>query len=187
MKAQRKANPGPDTVGMYNFSVVRALRRRDGLTIADLSQRTGISAAVISKLERNQSVAALPTLFSISRAFGINTADLLLLAESRTAHRKQESAHRSGSFRFREIEYSNIRALIGEASAGGKVSNPEIHSDDYEICWVLEGQVRVVLPHERHVLKAGQCVQFDAILEHTYEVIEACRVLILHQKKAKRF
>jgi transcriptional regulator with XRE-family HTH domain len=174
-------------VAMYDFSIVRDLRQREGLTIADLSQRSGISAAVISKLERNQSAAELATLFSLSRAFGLNTTDLLLLAESRTAHRKQESSHKSGSFTFREISYSNIRALIGEAAAGGKVSNPEIHRDDYEICWVLEGRVRVLLPHEQHDLKAGQCVQFDAILEHTYEVIDDCRVLILHQKKSKRF
>jgi transcriptional regulator with XRE-family HTH domain len=174
-------------VAMYDFSIVRDLRQREGLTIADLSQRSGISSAVISKLERNQSAAELATLFSISRAFGINTTDLLLLAESRTAHVKHESSHKSGSFNFREITYSSVRALIGEAVAGGKVSNPEIHRDDYEICWVLEGQVRIILPHEQHDLKAGQCVQFDAILEHTYEVIESCRVLILHQKKAKRF
>jgi len=172
---------------MYDFSVVRQLRKRDGLTIDDLSKRTGISPAVISKLERNQSSAELATLFSISRAFGMNTTDILQLSESRTGHRKQETSHKSGSFTFREISYSNIRALIGEASAGGKVSNPEIHHDDYEVCWVLEGNVRVILPHEKHDLKAGQCVQFDAILEHTYEVVEDCRVLILHLKKAKRF
>jgi quercetin dioxygenase-like cupin family protein len=52
---------------------------------------------------------------------------------------------------------------------------------------VLRGTVRVQLPREQPVLKAGECVQFDAILEHTYEVVENCRVLILHQKKAKRF
>lgn len=187
MRAKKKAETQPMPVSMYDFSVVRDLRRRDGLTIAELSRRTGISSAVISKLERNQSAAELATLFGISRAFGVNTTDLLLLAESRTAHLKHETLHKSGAFRFREVAYSNVRALIGEASAGGKVSNPEIHSDDYEICWVLEGQVRIILPHEQHELKAGQCVQFDAILEHTYEVIEDCRVLILHQKKAKRF
>jgi transcriptional regulator with XRE-family HTH domain len=172
---------------MYDFTVVRQLRKRDGLTIEALSKRTGISPAVISKLERNQTSAELATLFSISRAFGINTTDLLQLAESRTGHRKHETSHKSGSFTFREITYSNVRALIGEASAGGKVSNPEIHHDDYEVCWVLEGHVRVILPNEQHNLQAGQCVQFDAILEHTYEVIEDCRVLIMHLKKTKRF
>jgi transcriptional regulator with XRE-family HTH domain len=172
---------------MYDFSILRALRQREGLTIANLSQRTGISPAVISKLERNQTSAELATLFCISRAFGMNTTDLLMLAESRTAHRTRARTRTSGAFLFREIHYANVQALVGEARAGGKVSNPEIHQDDLEVCWVLRGQIRVTLPHERHILKAGDGIQFDAILEHTYEVIEDCQLLILHLKKAKRF
>jgi mannose-6-phosphate isomerase-like protein (cupin superfamily) len=67
------------------------------------------------------------------------------------------------------------------------VSNPEIHHDDLEVCWVLRGRIRVQLPHEQPVIKAGECVQFDAILQHSYEVIEDCQILILHLKKGKRF
>jgi transcriptional regulator with XRE-family HTH domain len=172
---------------MYDFSILRELRKREGWTISDLSSRTGVSPAVISKLERNQTSAELSTLFSLSRAFGMNATDLLMLTESRTAHRAVESSHRSGAFTFRDIHYGNIRALLGEAKAGGMVSNPEIHQDDLEVCWVLRGAIRVKLPHEHPVLKAGECVQFDAILEHSYEVMEDCQILILHLKKGKRF
>jgi len=38
---------------MYDFSILRDLRKRSGLNIADVSARSGVSAAVISKLERN--------------------------------------------------------------------------------------------------------------------------------------
>lgn len=172
---------------MYDFRILRDFRKREGWTIADLSSRTGVSPAVISKLERNQTSAELSTLFSLSRAFGMNATDLLLLAESRTAHRAGESSHRSGAFTFREIHYGNIRALLGEARTGGRVSNPEIHQDDLEVCWVLRGTIRVRLPHEHPTLKAGECIQFDAILEHTYEVVSDCQILILHLKKGKRF
>jgi len=172
---------------MYDFEILRELRKRAGWTIDELSARTGVSPAVISKLERNQTSAELATLFSLSRAFDMNTTDLLLLAESRTAHRTSESSHRSGAFTFRDIQYGNIRALLGEAKAGGKVSNPEIHHDDLEVCWVLRGCIRLQLPHENPVIKAGECVQFDAILEHAYEVMEDCQILILHLKKGKRF
>lgn len=172
---------------MYDFGILRDLRKREGWTIADLSSRTGVSPAVISKLERNQTSAELSTLFSLSRAFGMNATDLLMLAESRTAHRSSETSHRSGAFTFRDIRYGNIRALLGEARAGGQVSNPEIHQDDLEVCWVLRGAIRLQLPHEHPVIKAGECVQFDAILEHSYEVIEDCQILILHLRKGKRF
>ena len=171
----------------FEFAVLRQLRKREGMTIHDLSRRTGVSPAVISKLERNQTTAELGTLFSLSRAFGMNVTDLLTLAESRLAHRKQETTHTSGNFTFREVHYGNVRLLLGTAKAGGSTSKPEIHQDDFEVCWVLQGRVRICLPDERHVLASGQCIQFDAVLEHTYEVLEDCQVLILHLQKAKRF
>lgn len=172
---------------MFDFSILRELRKRSGLTITDLSRQAGVSSAVISKLERNQTAAELATLFSISRAFGMNTTDLLTLAESRTAHKTGETSYQSGAFQFRKIQYGNLGALLGEARAGGNVSKPEIHEDDLEVCWTLRGRVKVTLPHEHYILKAGECVQFDAILEHTYEVVEDCQILILHLRKGKRF
>ncbi len=188
MKGEKERSKADhDIEDMFDFSVLREFRKRERWTIAELSKKTGVSPAVISKLERNQTSADLSTLFCISRAFGMNTTDLLLLSESRTAHRAAESSHRSGAFTFREIRYGNVRALLGDAKSGGQVSNPEIHQDDLEVCWVLRGVIRLQLPHEQPLLKAGQCVQFDAIQEHAYQVIEDCQILILHLKKGKRF
>jgi len=179
--------PDRELNGMFDFSVLRNLRQREGWTIADLSARTRVSPAVISKLERNQTSAELSTLFCLSRAFGLNVTDLLHLAESRTAHRVAERTHRAGAFTFRQVDYGNLRALVGRAKTGGSVSNPEVHRDDYELCWVLSGRVRITLPQEQHELAAGDCVQFDAILEHAYAVLEDCEILILHLRKEKRF
>jgi uncharacterized cupin superfamily protein len=117
----------------------------------------------------------------------LSAADLLRLAETRTTHRVTERKHQAGSFLFREVNYGNLRALVGRAQAGGAVSNPEVHRDDYELCWVLQGRVRVTLPHERYELGRGDCVQFAAVLAHTYEVLEDCEILILHLRKDKRF
>lgn len=172
---------------MFDFSVLRELRKREGWTITELSARTGISAAVISRLERNQTVAELPTLFRLSRAFGVNVADLLALAESRTAHVKHEHRHDSGDFSFREIRWKNSRCLYGTAPKGAATSRPEVHQDDHEICWVLEGSLRLMLPYETHELQAGDCMQFDALFEHSYRALEDCRIIIQHIRKQKRF
>ncbi|MBL7077212.1 MAG: helix-turn-helix domain-containing protein [Kiritimatiellae bacterium] len=185
MAIERSIEAG--SAAMYDFSVVRELRRREGWTIGELAGKTGVSAAVISKLERNLSMAELPTLFKLGRAFGVNAADLLSLAEFRTAHVAHEEQHDSGGFKFRGISYANARCLYGEAKAGATISRPEIHQDDYEICWVLEGSIRFILPNEVHVLKAGDCIQFDALLEHTFEAIEDCRIILQQLKKDKRF
>ncbi|MGA1531073.1 MAG: helix-turn-helix domain-containing protein [Kiritimatiellia bacterium] len=171
----------------YDFSILRVLRKHHGLTIGTVSEQSGVSEAVISKLERNQSMAEVDTLFRLGRVFGLNAADLLALAESRTAHKKSATPHNSGGFTFNEVDYANIRCLHGTARAGGTVSRPEIHRDDFEICWVLCGHLRITLPSERHELKAGDALQFDAILPHSYEAITDVEVFIIHQVKPKRF
>jgi transcriptional regulator with XRE-family HTH domain len=186
-KAKASKAPGGVTAPHYDFSVLRDLRKHQLLTIGQVSGRSGISPAVISKLERNQSLAELDTLFRLSRVFGLNAADLLALAESRTAHMKSASRHESGGFRFDEVDYANVRCLHGVAAAGGTVSRPEIHRDDFEVCWVMRGHLRITLPSEKHDLRAGQALQFDAILPHSYEAVTDVEVIILHLAKAKRF
>ena len=176
-----------DELSNFDFSVVRDFRRRAGMTIAELSAQTGVSTAVISKLERNQTVAELGTLLRLARAFGMNVTDLLALAESRTAHASHERSHRSGGFHFQEVRYANCRLLMGHGQAGGKVSQPKVHQDDFEICWVLKGRIRITLPSEQHVMESGDCLQFDAILPHTYEILEDCRIAVAHLRKSNRF
>jgi transcriptional regulator with XRE-family HTH domain len=172
---------------MFDFAVLRELRKRHGFTINAVSAKSGVSPAVISKLERNQTRAELETLFRISRVFSMNAADLIALAEARTGHRKDQDSYRSNGFAFRRIRYANLRCMYGTGKRGEHLSRPEIHLDDYELCWVLEGEVHVSLPGETHELKAGQSLQFDAVLEHTYAVVQDCRLMILHIAKRTKY
>jgi transcriptional regulator with XRE-family HTH domain len=172
---------------MFDFAVVRNLRKQHGMTIGELSAQSGVSPAVISKLERNQSRAELATLFKLSRVFGINAADLLSLAESRTAQRTPARAYTSGDFAFQNVSYANVECFHGFGKRGARVARPEVHHDDYEICWLLKGAIRITLPHEVHELKAGDALQFDAVQEHSYEALEDCELVIIHLDKGKRF
>ena len=182
-----RKDSGNGNTPMYDFSFLRELRKHEGLTIGDVSERSGISAAVISKLERNRSGVELGTLFKLGRTFDMSATDLIALAESRLAHKKQSHTYSSDGFRFKKIDYANLSCFLAEAKAGAEVSRPEIHQDDYEICWVLKGRIRLRLPHEQFVLKAGESVQFDAIQAHTYEALADTRLILIHLRKGKRF
>ena len=111
-----------------DFRTLRELRKSHALSIVELSEQSGVSASVISKLERNQTKAELDTL-----------------------------------------------------------SKPQLHSDDFETCWLRRGKLRIILPNETCLLEPGMSVQFDALLPHTYEVLEDCEVFIVHLKKGNRF
>ena len=172
---------------MYDFSVLRDLRKREKLSIAEVSERSGVSVAVISKLERNQSMPGMDTIYRLSRVFGLHPSDLLRLTEARSANRQEAGSHVSDGFSFQEIQYGNVRCLVGTAPAGSRVSRPLIHGNDYEVCWVLEGQLRFYLPHETLELHPGDAIQFDAILEHEYEAVKASRFILIHLSKETRY
>lgn len=171
----------------FDFSVLRRLREQHAMTLSDLSTASGVSVAVISKLERNQQSAELGTLYKLARAFSMSATDLLALTESPLAHRTDEKNYRSGEFKFRKVNYANVVALLGTAAAGAKISRPEIHHDDTEVCWVTTGKLRLSLPHEDCVLAAGESIQFDAIQQHAYEALADCEFVILHLRKDKRY
>ena len=174
-------------LGMFDFSILREIRKREGLTLEEVGARSGLSIAVISRLERNQTSAELETLYKLGRVFGMSATDLLALSESRLAHRKGEEQYRSDGFQFRVIRYANHACFLGEAKAGARIRKPEIHHDDHETCWVIAGRVRVTLPHETVELAAGESLQFDAIQEHVYEALEDSRLILVHVKKGMRY
>ncbi len=173
--------------GIYDFSILRELRKRDAMSIAELSEKCGVSTSVISKLERNQCVAELETIYRLARVFGLTASDLVSLAERRTSHTASASQHQSDGFVFSEVAYGNLKCLFGTAPAGAKVSKPHLHRDDYELCWVLKGRLMFYLPNEKHELNSGESIQFDALLEHTYEALEDCEIILVHVRKDKRF
>lgn len=171
---------------MYDFAVLRDLRKRERHTIEDVARHSGLSPAVISKLERNQTSASLETLYRIARVFGMSATDLLALAEAPLAHRKRETEYDADGFRFRKIDYANFRCLHGHAPAGARVSRPQVHHDDYETVWVLRGHLRLTLPNETVELGPGDSVQFDAIQHHSLEALADTDLIILQISKHKR-
>ena len=177
----------PPAAPKFDFSVLRTLRDQHELTLASLSEASGVSVGVISKLERNQQSAELDTLYRLARAFGLSATDLLAMCESDLAHRTTERTYRSGDFKFRQVKYANVVAHLGSAPKGARVNRPEIHHDDTEVCWVTSGRIRLTLPHETVELAPGDSIQFDAIQQHSYESLADSEFVILHLRKDKRY
>ena len=98
-----------------DFGILRELRKRENMSIAELSEQSGVSASVISKLERNQNTAEMDTLYRIARVFGLTLSDLISLAENKTSHCVEAETLQVRRFRFRPCQlrqhalYARIR------------------------------------------------------------------------------
>ena len=166
-----------------DFQILRDLRKREKMSIEVLSEKSGISPSVISKLERNLNVPEMDTLYRIARVFSLTLSDLITLAENRSAHSVQEERYPSGGFRFRRVIYENHRCMYAEGRKGAKTSRPSVHRDDFELCWVLEGSLKLVIREEEHILNAGDSIQYDALLPHFCEALSDVKMIITHVRK----
>ena len=67
---------GPSPLERYLGSTIRELRRKHGLTIADISERTGISRGMLSRIETGQTASSLETLSRLAQGLGVSLSAL---------------------------------------------------------------------------------------------------------------
>jgi transcriptional regulator with XRE-family HTH domain len=67
-QARPSTNPG-DTI--------RAMRKKLGLTLSEVGERTGMAVSTLSKLEKGRVSLSFDKLLAISKAFGVDMAELL--------------------------------------------------------------------------------------------------------------
>ena len=61
-----------DGLGQYEIGIkIRALRQGKKLGLVQLGEHTGLSPAMLSKIERGQLIPTLPTLLRIAMVFGV--------------------------------------------------------------------------------------------------------------------
>jgi transcriptional regulator with XRE-family HTH domain len=168
----------------YDFTVIRHLRKRLGLTIYGLSEKCGVSYVALSKLERNLGNPELKTLDRIARALSIETHNLLALAEhERPQIVDSETIHDEPGQRVQRATLDGTNVSYVRAAKGAQGAAKHEHRDDYEICFVLSGKVRLNVRDSIYDVAAGQAVRFDCILEHHYEMLEDSTCIIVSTAK----
>ena len=67
---------GASPLERYLGSTIRELRRKHGLTIADISDRSGISRGMLSRIETGQTATSLDTLLRLAQGLGVSLSAL---------------------------------------------------------------------------------------------------------------
>jgi transcriptional regulator with XRE-family HTH domain len=160
-------------------SRVRALRESLGFSLRDLAERSGVSAPMLSQVERGETSPTLAVAGRIAAGLDLSLSQLLRLDEAghvvverRGAGRKR----RRGGHRVEELtpplpgqraDVSRHRLEPGAATGG--TGDPPIHEPgSRETAVVLDGAVTLVVEGERHELRTGDSVTFDADLAHQF-------------------
>jgi XRE family transcriptional regulator, regulator of sulfur utilization len=161
---------------------VKALRESSSLSLRDLAQRSGVSAPMLSQVERGETSPTLNVAARIAAGLELRLSQLLRLDEDgavtivRAAHRQRGGNARRGH-RF-EVLTSGApgqraelsRHTLAPGGATGAPDDPPMHEPgSRETALVEQGSVMLVCDGSRHRLEEGDCVTFDADLPHHFE------------------
>jgi transcriptional regulator with XRE-family HTH domain len=181
MTTQIKERPAHDLDSAAGVGLrIRALRQSMGLSLRDLAERTGVSAPMLSQVERGETSPTLSIAERIAGGLELSLSQLLRLDESRhvviVRHRDRRRQRRRGHV-VEELTppLPGQRADVSEhvlapgAATGGPEDPPVHEPGSRETAIVVDGPVELYIDGKRHELVGGDSVTFDADLPHHFE------------------
>jgi transcriptional regulator with XRE-family HTH domain len=161
---------------------VKALRESAGLSLRDLAARSGVSAPMLSQVERGETSPTLTVATRIAAGLELRLSQLLRLDEGGSvtvvrAGRRQRGGNARRGHRFEVLTAAQpgqraelSRHTLAPGGATGALDDPPMHEPgSRETALVERGSLVLVCDGQRHELGEGDCVTFDADLPHHFE------------------
>jgi transcriptional regulator with XRE-family HTH domain len=162
---------------------IRALRDAMALSLRDLAERSGVSAPMLSQVERGETSPTLAIAERIAKGLDLRLSQLLRLDEGGQVAIVRAGERRPGTSDPASGHSAEIltpplpgqraelsrHVLAAGASTGGPGDPPMHEPGSRETALVQAGRVVLRIDGERHQLAQGDCVTFDADLPHHFE------------------
>jgi len=158
---------------------VRDLRKERGLTLEELAEVSGVSRAMISKLERGEKNPTLVIAARLAEGLGVSLSRLagveerrevvVVPKEGRMVLRDPETGFErqslSPTFPGRGVEF--LRNVVPQGSTSGDF--PPHRKGVEEHIVVEKGELGAILDGERHLLREGDALYFAADVPHRFD------------------
>jgi len=162
---------------------IRALRDAMELSLRDLAERCGVSAPMLSQVERGETSPTLAVAARIASGLELTLSQLLRLDEGASVAIVRPADRRAGTSDASSGHQAEIltpplpgqraelsRHVLAPGAVTGGPGDPPMHEPgSRESALVLEGRVVLQIDGEDYELRAGDCVTFDADLPHHFE------------------
>jgi XRE family transcriptional regulator, regulator of sulfur utilization len=159
---------------------VKALREAEGLSLRDLAERSGVSAPMLSQVERGETSPTLHVAARIASGLQLRLSQLLRLDEQGTVSIVPAGHGRKGGAGGHAYEVLSpplpgqrselSRHVLAPGAVTGGAGDPPMHEPgSRETTLVQAGSPQLVIDGEVHPLSEGDCVTFDADLPHHFE------------------
>jgi transcriptional regulator with XRE-family HTH domain len=156
---------------------VKIERERRNWSLAELAERSGVSKAMISKIERGEASPTATVLGRLSGAFGLQLSTLLALAEQaglRISRADSQPVWQDPETGYTRRVLSPLNGSVLELvevrlPPGVRVSYPpSAYTFQHQQIWVTSGTLIFEEGDVTHTLSAGDCLQLGPPVECTF-------------------
>ena len=157
---------------------IRALRVAKGIGLVELGRHSGLSAGLLSKIERGLLVPPLPTLVRIAMVFGVGLEHFFVEPARPAAFitRKldrlrlpDDPQSETPAYSFESLDYlATDRAFDAYLAEFHHASASHSHLGP-ELLYVVRGQLVVRIEDASFQLGAGDSIYFDSTYDHSYQ------------------
>ncbi len=156
---------------------IRELRKQKNVTLIELSQKTGVAQATLSRIETGTMIGTVESHQKIAEALGTGLADLYDAVDHRrrdvahlTQDKPRKAAHQSKGVQVELLTQESTRKkivpLLLTLAANAKTQPEEQERGVEKFYYVLDGDVKVRLDSDDYLVKQGETLYFDASLSH---------------------
>jgi transcriptional regulator with XRE-family HTH domain len=171
--------------GLADYAIgekIRTLRLKKKIGLVELGKHTGLSPALLSKIERGRLFPTLPTLLRIALVFGVGlefffagARDKPLVALVRKDQRVRlpdRPGGREVAYRFESLDYpATERRFNSYYAEFFPVAPDKLRPHDHpgvEFIYTLQGTLSVHVGGAEHALDTGDSIYFDSSVPHAY-------------------
>jgi transcriptional regulator with XRE-family HTH domain len=184
--------------GLGDYAIgdkLRALRLKKKMGLVELGRHTGLSAAMLSKVERGKLFPTLPTLLRIALVFSVGLEYFFsddqkrhVVAIVRRAQRKRFPERPDGrdiSFYFESLDFAAVERKLNAYHAEFQPLQPGKarlhHHTGVEFLSVLRGKLELHIGTEDQILESGDSIYFDSSLPHSYRRVsqKPCSAIVV--------
>ena len=163
---------------------IKGIRESKNLTVEEISQRSGLSVDQINSIENDQYLPSLGPLIKIARALGVRLGTFLddndelgpvvCRAEERERDKSISFSNDAADARKNMVYHSLARQKAGRSMEPFIIDIQPSEEKNFklsahegeEFIYVMEGEVEIEYGKERYVLKQGDSIFYDSIVEH---------------------
>lgn len=170
--------------GLRNYEIgdkVRALRLRKKMALVELGRHTGLSAALLSKIERSNIYPPLPTLLRIAMVFGVgldyffrdeSKRTVISIVRKKDRVRFPDMIDGKVSYFFESLDFNanerKLNAYLAEFQPlPADDAGTHLH-EGAEFIYMLSGTLEFTLGRQQHELHEGDAIYFESAVPHSY-------------------